>query len=207
MNTAWSRVAYKDEAAERVDEILGEMIDDKGLLVLSNHPFTAALKCWARGRVKGKAIRALKTLKQMKELSKYDRRAYPSIQTYHAALDCCSRPSSESDLNEDTASLKIAFAIFQSLQKDGMKATNVTFSKLLRCVEALLPGGSERSKVALATFEKALAAGMADSTVLRAFQRAADVNVLQKAVGELTDHNGYIDYNRIPQAWRKNVKT
>ncbi|KAL7579746.1 hypothetical protein ACA910_021888 [Epithemia clementina (nom. ined.)] len=205
--TAWSRVANRrEEATERVVEILDEMIGDKDLMALSNHPFTAAIKCWARSNTKGKAVRALNTLKQMKEISKYDRRAYPTIQTYHAALDCCSRPSVDGNLSEDTASLKIAFAILQAVLKDGLEPTQYTYAKLLRCVEMLLPSGSERSKVAEATFEKARAAGMADVSVVRSFKRAAGGTVIQKALSDISDRNGYVDFSKIPYAWMKNVK-
>ena len=215
--TAWSRVAWfpspSNRASERVIEILDEMVHDDQLLSLSHHPFTAALKCWARGagrasgRKESAAVLALNTLKQMKELSKTDRRVRPNLATYHAALDCCGRSGKEdtATTTPPTVALKIAFAILQSLQKDGIKATNLTYVKLLQCVTQLLPLGAERNTVAKATFEKARSSGVADDTVVRAFKRAADVSVLVQTVGEICDHSGYVDYTRIPNSWKKNV--
>eukprot|EP00527_Entomoneis_sp_CCMP2396_P005089 CAMPEP_0198146122 /NCGR_PEP_ID=MMETSP1443-20131203/27527_1 /TAXON_ID=186043 /ORGANISM="Entomoneis sp., Strain CCMP2396" /LENGTH=608 /DNA_ID=CAMNT_0043809963 /DNA_START=65 /DNA_END=1891 /DNA_ORIENTATION=- len=202
--TAWSRIAWAEGAPQRVDEILETMISDKGVQ-LSSRPFTAALRCWSRGKTNGKAVYALNTLKRMKEIAKDEPSVTPNLQTYHAALECCSKII-DVELSQHTIALKIAFAILQSMAKDGIEANNMTYNKLLKCVETLLPAGDERNKIALAAFEKARTAGMADFSVIKAFQKGADVQVVLKAVGELGDHNGYIDFSRIPHAWKKNAR-
>ena len=201
--TAWSRVAWADQAGNRVKEILEAMIDDK-TVKLNCRPFTAALRCWSRGRSNEKAVLALNTLKQMKQIAKEEPAVNPNLQTYHAALECCGR-TVDADLSQYTVALKISFAILQSMTKDGIEANSMTYSKLLKCVETLLPAGEERNKVALAAFEKARTAGMADALVIKSFQKAADIQVVLKAISEVSDKNGYVDYKRIPQSWKKNA--
>jgi len=203
--TAWSRVAWADEAPQRVSDLLEEMMQDKDIQ-MSGRPFTAALLVYSRSKIEGKAVQALNTLKQMKEIASQGQPlVLPNIQTYHAALDCCAK-TTDTDLRQHTVALKISFAILQSMTKDGIDATNVTYTKLLKCVETLLPAGGERNQVAVAAFEKARTAGVADPMVLKAFQKAADSQKVSQIVGDIADRNGYMDFSRIPAAWTKNVR-
>lgn len=195
---AWSRVSHSEEAQTRVSELLDTMIQDKNLQ-LNSHPFTACLITWSRSLMDGKAILALNTLKRMKELH-----VMPCLYTYNAALDCCAK-TNDSDIRQHTVALKIAFAFLQSMVKDGVETNTFTYGKLLKCVENLLPPGNERNKIAVAAFEKARAAGKADVSVIKAFRKAAETKVVCTTVPEIAQKNGYLDYDRIPSKWIKNV--
>eukprot|EP00523_Entomoneis_sp_CCMP467_P005568 CAMPEP_0168749614 /NCGR_PEP_ID=MMETSP0724-20121128/16811_1 /TAXON_ID=265536 /ORGANISM="Amphiprora sp., Strain CCMP467" /LENGTH=681 /DNA_ID=CAMNT_0008797537 /DNA_START=58 /DNA_END=2103 /DNA_ORIENTATION=+ len=205
--SSWSRCAVRDESApRRVEELLEEMIQDP-TITLGSRPFTAALLCYSKSpTLTGKAVKALNTLKRIKELAKQQSsdQLKPNLQCYHAALECCAK-TNDADLRQHTVALKIAFAILQSMKLDGIEPTNVTYSKLFKAVEVLLPAGAERNKVAVAAWQQAKQAAVADVVVVKAFQKAADVQVVLAQMPELADRNGYVDYSSIPLSWRKNV--
>jgi hypothetical protein len=103
-------------------------------------------------------------------------------------------PSSLASITKQKlAALQIAFAILRAIDADNEKlkkqlntSTTIiqpnyeTYAKLLKVVEALLPPGEERNKVAKAVFNKAIAAGQVDLSVVRTMQKAADVSLLQE---------------------------
>ncbi len=86
-----------------------------------------------------------------------------------------------------------------------MRPNHVTFATLLKATAALLPSGEERNTVAKAVFSKSQEAGMVDYYTLANLRKAVEANVLQSLLHDLQDRTGFIDYNKIPQPWCKNV--
>lgn len=108
---------------------------------------------------------------------------------------------------QQTDALKIAFAILKAIQAESdMQPNHVTFATLLKATAALMPAGEERNKVATAVFSKAQQAGMVDYYTLANLRKAVEVYVLQSLLKDMADSKtGFIDYNKIPQPWCKNV--
>jgi len=166
---------------------------------------TAVLQAYARMRDPGQATRALKLLQRMRSMAERFPGVAPNLISYNAALDVCAR--TPGNAIEQTAALKIAFAIFQTIQQQQpkMTANHVTFGTLLNAVSCLMPPSEDRNKVAEAVFTKAKAAGQVDSTVLKNLKRACDAQVFQDLLQEL--HNGkFVDVNLpLPVHWCRNV--
>lgn len=213
--TAWLQQALNDyEQCVQAQDKNQQLVQPNARL------FTVTMQAWARSKSVQKAARAYQLLQQMKQLvasSKadgvYDSVA-PNLLTYKTVLEACSYTPPEATAEQQTAALKIAFAVFHSLQRDPNimaqgGANHVIYTALLRCVAYLMtPGTDERHAVAKAVFEKAVAAGQVDESVLRALQLAVNVTVYQELLTPLHNEQGVVDLKRrnVPAAWKKNVR-
>jgi Ca2+-binding EF-hand superfamily protein len=111
------------------------------------------------------------------------------------------------DTKQQTEALKIAFAILKSIEREPeMEPNEITYSTLLKATAFLLPAGDERNKVASALFEKARAAGMIDVPMIQNMRKAVDSNIMRNFLAEMTDPQGHINYEQIPQAWSRNLR-
>jgi len=169
--------------------------------------FTAVIQAWTRSHSPQKAARVLKLLQQMKALAanheKYPNVA-PTLVAYQTALDACSRV--KGTVEQETAALKIAFAIFKSIERDNMQPNHVVYATLLKATGALMSHGDERNSISRAVFGKAVASGQADVSVVKALQKSSDSSVQHELLEPITGLHGEILYNKVPEAWTKNVK-
>mmetsp|Transcript_30906 Transcript_30906/g.40459 ORF Transcript_30906/g.40459 Transcript_30906/m.40459 type:complete len:298 (+) Transcript_30906:3-896(+) len=214
---AWSKTRHPD-APKRAEEILVEMTrlyeeqvsrgirNNEETFKPNCRTYTGVIQCWARSRDPNKAQRALKLLKTMKDKYKagdYDAR--PNHIAYNSAMDACSRVKADSA--KQMEALKIAFAILKSVELEkNMRTTGVMYATLMRAVASLMPPGNERSDISKAVFDKAVAAGMVDYGLLKFMRQAMDNERLHEVLDVLEDGRGNIDFNRMPSAWRKNLK-
>jgi hypothetical protein len=145
-------------------------------------------------------------LQRMKQVSETWPDAAPTLISYNTAIDACAR--TRGDAEQQTAALKIAFAIFKAVNvSEVMDANHVTYATLLKAASFLMPPGDERNKVAEAVFSKAVAAGMVEGAVVKNLQKATDASVLQRLLKDMQEAgSGHIDYRRIPPLWSKHVK-
>lgn len=200
---AWSR-SHAPQATTRASEILEALLADPHVTP-NARAFTAVIATWGRSRDVRKAPKAVQILQRMKALATTNPEVAPSLYSYNSAMDCCARVRGDSVQN--TAALKMAFAIFQSLNADtAVQANHVTFGILLKNAGALLPAGDERNKIAIAVLKKAMAAGQVDPSVLINFQKAADASVVSVTLEPLAAGQGHLDFNKIPAAWNKHVQ-
>mmetsp|Transcript_20548 Transcript_20548/g.29012 ORF Transcript_20548/g.29012 Transcript_20548/m.29012 type:complete len:640 (+) Transcript_20548:192-2111(+) len=215
---AWSKTRSPD-APKRAEEILEEMnrLYEEQLarggvrhheesFKPNSRTYTGVIQCWARSRDPNKAQRALKLLRTMKDKYKagdYDVR--PNVIAYNSAIDACARVKADSA--KQMEALKIAFAILKSVEVEkNMRPTGIMYATLMRAVSSLMPPGKERSDISKAVFDKAVAAGMVDYGLLKFMRQAMDNEKFHELLHNLEDGRGNIDFNRMPSAWRKNLK-
>ena len=201
MMVAWSRTP-DPRAPKECEALLREAMSQKDMAV-NHRAFNTVIQSWARSRDGRKAAKALQLVKEMRALGKEQPAFKPSILTYNAAIDACSRTRGSAE--QEMAALKIAFALFQAAEQDGM-VSHTTYATLIRATSYLLPPGDERNKVAQATWEKAVAAAQADLSVVKQLQRCVDSTKVQELLEPMVGMNGHIDFDRLPHAWKKNVQ-
>jgi hypothetical protein len=202
--SAWKRTMVPQGPA-RAQELLEELLAEKDLAP-DSRAFTSTIQCWARSRDGKKAAKALQLLQRMKQISEKWPDAAPTLISYNTAIDACAR--TRGDAEQQTAALKIAFAIFKAVNvSEVMDPNHVTYATLLKAASFLMPPGDERNKVAEAVFSKAVAAGMVEGAVVKNLQKATDASVLQRLLKDMQEAgSGHIDYRRIPPLWSKHVK-
>lgn len=202
--SAWKRTMVPQGPA-RAQELLEELLAETDLAP-DSRAFTSTIQCWARSRDGKKAAKALQLLQRMKQVSVKWPDAAPTLISYNTAIDACARTRGDAD--QQTAALKIAFAIFKAVNvSEVMQPNHVTYATLLKAASFLMPPGDERNKVAEAVFSKAVAAGMVEGAVVKNLQKATDASVLQRLLKDMQEAgSGHIDYRRIPPLWSKHVK-
>jgi hypothetical protein len=203
--SAWKRTMVPQGPA-RAQELLEELLAETDLAP-DSRAFTSTIQCWARSRDGKKAAKALQLLQRMKQISAKWPDAAPTLISYNTAIDACAR--TRGDAEQQTAALKIAFAIFKAVNmSDIMQPNHVTYATLLKAASFLMPPGDERNKVAEAVFSKAVAAGMVEGAVIKNLQKATDASVLQRLLNVMQEQgSGHIDYRRIPPLWSKHVRS
>jgi hypothetical protein len=107
---------------------------------------------------------------------------------------------------QQLAALKIAFAVFKLVERDGL-ANRVIYATMLKGVGNLLPPSPERNDIASKVFAKAKVEGMVDGYVLACLKRAVDADVFHTLLApEITpDHTGHLDFQKLPHKWSRNV--
>ena len=205
----WSKTRSPDSTRE-AERLLAEMQASEDPEMQPNaRTFTAVIHTWGRSADHTKAQRALKLLQKMKELAKTTGRkdVAPTLASYNACLDACAR--CQGNLDQQTAALKIAFAVLKAVNLDpDMEASAITYSTLLRAISFLLEPGAQRNQVGKVVFEKAAKAGMVDFRVMLQLKKSVEASVLQGLLkGEVQqDRNGNFDFNAIPPGWNRNVR-
>ena len=111
--------------------------------------------------------------------------------------------------------LKIAFAVHESMifhskkksnNSSSMKPNHITYATLFKAVYKLIPdAGEERNAIVRILFQHAKRAGQIDRYVLTNMQLAAEVDLFRELMDPISDRNGYMHYDKIPQEWCKNV--
>ncbi|GKY94384.1 hypothetical protein MPSEU_000404400 [Mayamaea pseudoterrestris] len=174
--SAWARTRLP-EAQERADALLQEVLDKK---LANTKTFTTTIQAWSRSDSPKKAARCLELLKQMKEMKASGVRVVsPDSFAYQIVIDACA--SVKGNAIQQNAALRIAFAVFKSMQLDtSVHIGHSIFSSLLNAAARLLPPGEERSQVASAVFEKAIAAQKVDNRVIWSMRQGADASTVQK---------------------------
>lgn len=234
----WANTRKDDGAPHRAEEILrrmealhaesvkkGERIGGReGSVKPNSRTYTSVINAWARSRDPRRHKRSLLILKKMLDLQRNgDESARPSLYTYNAVMESCSKCRGTGE--EQVEALKIAFAANKALGQQqrgksksekgsgggnrgggGIEANHVTYSILLKCAHKLLPAGEERNRVVRAVFEKAREAGQVDPSVMRQLQMAADRNVFYELCESIADLRGRVDFNDLPHEWRRNVR-
>ena len=205
---AWSKTRSSDSPAE-AERLLAEMEASDDPEVQPNaRSYTAVINTWGRSADHTKAQRTLKILQTMKEKAKATGRkdAAPTLISYNACLDACAR--CQGNLDQQTAALKIAFAVLKAIQLDPtMEANALTYATLLRAISFLLEPGEQRNQVAKVVFGKAVKAGMVDFRVMLQLKKSVDASTLQQLLeGVPQDRNGNFDFNEIPPDWNRNVR-
>jgi len=205
---AWSKTRSPDSPRE-VEQLLKEMEDSGDPDLLPNaRTYTAVIHAWGRSADHTKAQRALKILQTMKELAKAPGRkdVAPSLISYNACLDACAR--CQGNLDQQTAALKIAFAVLKAIQLDPTtEANSSTYSTLLRAISFLMDVGEQRNQVARTVFQKAVKSGMVDFRVLLQLKKCVDSTTLREQLdGVEQDRSGNFDFNAIPPGWNRNVR-
>lgn len=120
------------------------------------------------------------------------------------AIDACAKTRGTG--KEQVEALKIAFAILKTVELDKNVTPNEdTYNNIIKAVAYLLPDGSERTKIALAAFEKAKASGKVSVDVVRNLRKALDNETMRDTLRPLETSTGFIDYTKIPTAWSKNI--
>jgi len=202
--SAWKRTTMA-QGPSRAQELLEELLAETDIAP-DSRAFTSTIQCWARSRDVVKATKALQLLQKMKQVSVKWPEAAPTLVSYNTAIDACARTRGDAD--QQTAALKIAFAVFKAVQvSETMQPNHITYATLLKASAFLMPPGEERNKVAEAVFSKAVVAGMVEGGVIKNLQKATDASVLRRLLGEMQDAgSGHIDFRRIPPAWSKYVR-
>jgi hypothetical protein len=198
---AWSR-SPSPEAVPRCQELLERMLQSKGV-VPNNRAFTALLSAWGRSRDNSKATQALHLVQRMKRMAQEFPEVAPSLVTYNTAIDCCSR--TRGDTRQQASAFQIAFAMFKAAAMD-CTPNHVTFGTLLKAAAFLLPPGPERTSIAKAVFQRAIADGQVEISVIKNLQKCLDAQVMQELLSPLMDFNGNMDFSRIPNSWSKHVR-
>lgn len=217
--TAWAKTPSDDRSLDRVKELVKEMeevnadmeANTKGDIPRAKsvkpntRTYTTLISAWAKSQEPTKAQEALKILKKMRTMAEGgDMDVKPSVYTYNAVIDACSRCQGPGD--HQVEALKIAFAVNKAIKADsGVAANPTTFANLMKCAKYLIPRGEQRNSVATAVFEGAKKAGLANGAVLKEFVMCADRDVFDEVAGELVDMYGHVSFDSIPKAWRKNV--
>ncbi|CAB9514780.1 Pentatricopeptide repeat-containing protein [Seminavis robusta] len=211
--TAWSKTRSPD-STRYAEQLLEEMNNSGDTDLYPNaRTYTAVIQAWGRSPDHNKAARSLKLLQALKErhnaaTSPSRKQALkPTLSTYNNALEACAR--CQGDLAQQTAALKIAFAILKAVnqKESGLQANAVTYATVLRACSFLLGPGAERNTVATAVFEKAKKAGMADFRVLFQLRKTVDSKQLAELLDGLPqDRNGIFDFNKAPPGWSRNVR-
>lgn len=120
------------------------------------------------------------------------------------AIDACAKTRGTG--KEQVEALKIAFAILKTVELDKNVTPNEdTYNNIIKAVAYLLPDGSERTKIALAAFEKAKTSGKVSVDVVRTLRKALDNETMRDTLRPLETSTGFIDYTKIPTAWSKNI--
>ena len=208
MHTAWARTpAY--QSPHRADALLNQLLkqaERDGSLRPDSRAFAAAIRAWGRSkRFEQKSVQALKLLRQMKELAPKYPSVKPTLEAYLAALDACARTHSVT-VEQQMAALKVAFAIFKSISHDGLQPNASIFATVLKATSSLMSNSDERNAIAKAVFEKAVAAGQVDVSVVKSLQKASSSNLQHELLAPMSDQHGAILYGNIPPAWSKNVR-
>lgn len=218
--TAWAKNPGDDRSLNRVKELVKEMEEvneemeakTKGSIPRAKsvkpntRTYTTLISAWAKSKEPTKAQEALRILKKMRSMvDGGDMDAKPSIYTYNAVIDACSR-CQEGSGDHQVEALKIAFAVNKAIKADKEVSANpTTFATLMKCAKYLIPRGEERNTVATAVLEGAKKAGVANGAVLREFLMCADRDVFDKVAGDLVDMYGNVSFGDIPQAWKRNA--
>ena len=218
--TAWAKTPGDDRSLDRVKELVKEMeemneemeANTKGEIPRAKsvkpntRTYTTLISAWAKSQEPTKAQEALRILKKMRAMADGgDMDVKPSIYTYNAVIDACSRCQGPGD--HQVEALRIAFAVNKAIKADiGVTANPTTFANLMKCAKYLIPRGEQRNSVATAVFEGAKNAGLANSGVLKEFLMCADRDVFDGVAGELIDMYGNVSFGNIPQAWKKNAR-
>lgn len=203
--TAWSRTR-SHEAPKRVEELLEEM-KEHPVTQPNARSFTSAIQCWAKSSDNQKAKHALKILLSMKQIYKDSGRQdiRPSIMTYNAAIDACAKCMGTSE--EQAEALKIAFAIFKSLEADdSVEVNQMTYSMVLHAVNKLLPTGPESTQVSSAVFQKAKKTGHVDQAVVRNMRLCAMPQELPVIFEGHMNSSGQYNIDTFPKSWTKCVR-
>ena len=208
----WARANYRFNPVAKCEALLDKLFDGisspegseatDGIVYprVNVVACTVVMQAYARSNDPNKAQKALKLLQRMRKSD-----LEPTLISYNAALDVCAR--TKGTVEQQTTALKIAFAVFKSIQleKEKMTANHVTFGSLLHAVAFLMPPSDERNSVASATFSKAVTAGQVDQTVVRNLQKACDAEVYHRLLEQ--DRERYIDFDKLPPAWGRNVRS
>lgn len=215
--TAWSRTIHSTSAL-RAEELLFQMEEQHAQLVASGEEvtfrikpnyrtYTAVITAWARSRDPTKPQRAVRLLKRMNDMYKAgDETVRPNSHAFNSVIEACA--TLRGTFEQQGGALKVAFAVYKSIQSmKGEDATNVTYSTLLKATEQLMTAGDERNQIATVVFEKAKKEGMVDGEVLKHLRRAVDSTLYLELCAVAAQKNGYVDFEKIPQAWATNVQT
>ena len=120
------------------------------------------------------------------------------------AIDACAKTRGTG--KEQVEALKIAFAVIKTLELDKNVTPNEdTYNNIIKAAAYLLPDGAERTRIALAAFEKAKASGKVSVDVVRTLRKALDNETMRDTLRPLETSTGFIDYTKIPTAWSKNI--
>jgi hypothetical protein len=167
--------------------------------------FTAVIQCWARSQDSTKAIHVLQLLQQMRSM---EPSITPTIATYNTAIDACAKTRGTTE--QQTAALKIAFAIFKTMEVSSSVFPNhVTYATLFKAISSLLPSDTdERNTISKMVFEKAVKAAQVDQFVIKNLQKSCDASTLQSLLSDtiMNKSNGHIDYDKIPVLWSSKVR-
>lgn len=179
--SAWSRIRHVD-ALNRVDTLLSEAIESNQV---STKAFTSTMFTWSRSNSPQKLNRCLDLLKQMKAMhSEGNLHVRPDPYAYQVVIEACARANG--DAAQQTAAIRIAFAVFKSIQLDpNVQVTSYIFSSLINAVSRLLPAGDERTALAKAVFEKAVVANQLDKRVIQSMRTAVDATTLQSLLADI----------------------
>ena len=222
---AWSKTNRPD-APHRAEELLKEffaseqppaeeeepsLIKDNSVVrnTLTNRNkaalYTAVIHCWATSKDSTKAVHALQLLQEMRQ-----RHIVPTVFTYNAALKACAKTRGTTE--QQTAALKIAFAILKTMELSSIEPNHTTFAALLQVVSVALPlGTEERNTIAQVLFGRAIRAGQVDARVIQVLRTSCDSVVFQSLMSNATNiHQSDVltstEYTKIPLEWRRNVQ-
>ena len=212
--TAWAK-AKDPRSPHRAEELLTQMEEmyAKDLeagrpsqLVPHSQTYTAAISAWGRSLDSTKPQRALRLLKKVSDLYKEtnERRIKPTLFTYNAAIDACAKCYGTPE--QQTKALQIAFAINKAIAVAKLQANHVTYATLLKAANYLLVQGDEKNDVVRAVFNKCKKEGYVDITVLKTFKLASDQNLFYELLSEAKNNKGNIDFELIPNEWKKSMK-
>lgn len=168
--------------------------------------YTAAIGAWTHSRDPSKAQRALRILKKVSDMYKEtgQKSIKPTLYTYNAVIDACARCNGTPE--QQTAALKIAFAVNKAILAAHLQPNHVTYKTLLNAAGKLVPPGDQRNEIITAVFSKCRNNGMVDALLLRAVEQTIDRTTFYDIMGDVCDRNGYVIPENIPNDWKRNVE-
>jgi len=169
-------------------------------------------------------LKAMKVQQQAQTSKEGTAMIKPNLYTYNAVINAAATCKSASSERQQNA-LKIAFAVFQSLERDYrsyqkernmdaddaaaavdqnghpiLQPNHVTYGTLLKAAHTLMPPANERDDVIKAVFQKCIKDGQLDDGVVNQFRLAASESLVQEI---MADYNN--DLDSMPIDWKKNV--
>jgi hypothetical protein len=236
---AWSRT-YHPKAPHRAEELLKECIAlcqqqqssgdtshtyQYNQNKLTSNIYTSVIQCWSRSQEPTKAVRVLQLLQDMRSMAEHIPTVTPTLLTYNTAIDTCAK--TRGTPSQQTAALKIAFAIYKTIEiTNSVQPNHITYATLLKAISTLVPQGDvTRNTLSKVVFEKAIQSSQVDRNVIQQLQKSCDTHILHSLLlipsssssstavisdpnhGMIqTNKNGHIDYDKIPSEWSKNVR-
>lgn len=87
-----------------------------------------------------------------------------------------------------------------------MEPNQITYATLMWAASKLMSQSKERNEIIVKVLDKAKAAGMVGSDVLRNFRKTVYSKVARKELDAMHDAKGFIDFKKVPKQWRRNLR-